>query len=198
MLITKSRDNAYNWDILHKSINDNGVGRMIFTTDAYSTSSNPYASTTPTSSVFSFSADFYGASDNVTYCFAEKKGYSKFGSYTGNANTDGTFIYTGFKPAWFLVKRTDSTSEWNMYDNKRNPHNETNLELEANTSDAEANVSGRQIDLVSNGIKIRGGSAFINESGGSYIYMAFSENPISLHQQEYQQLQGNYAIIKTF
>ena len=73
VLITKSRDNAYNWDILHKSINDNGVGRMIFTTDAYTTSSNPYASTTPTSSVFSFSADFYGASDNVTYCFAEKK-----------------------------------------------------------------------------------------------------------------------------
>ena len=66
-----------------------------------------------------------------------------------------------------------------MYDNKRNPHNETNLELEANTSDAEANVSGRQIDLVSNGIKIRGGSAFINESGGSYIYMAFSESPFT-------------------
>jgi hypothetical protein len=176
VLITKSRDNAYNWDILHKSINDNGVGRMIFTTSAYSTGSSPYANTTPTASVFSFNANFYGASDNVTYCFAEKKGFSKFGSYTGNGSADGPFIYTGFKPSFLLIKRTDAAYHWYIHDNKRNPFNVMDKELYPSQSSAEGTAVTK--DFLSNGIKIRGTQVSQNASGGNYIYMAFAENPL--------------------
>jgi len=176
VLITKSRDNAYNWDILHKSINDNGVGRMIFTTSAYSTGSSPYANTTPTASVFSFNANFYGASDNVTYCFAEKKGFSKFGSYTGNGSADGPFIYTGFKPSFLLIKRTDAAYHWYIHDNKRNLFNVMDKELYPSQSSAEGTAVTK--DFLSNGIKIRGTQVSQNASGGNYIYMAFAENPL--------------------
>ena len=176
VLITKSRDNAYNWDILHKSINDNGVGRMIFTSSAYSTGSSPYASTTPTSSVFSFSADFYGASDNVTYCFAEKKGFSKFGSYTGNGSTDGSFVYTGFKPALLIRKRTDASNDWYINDNKRAGYNPQNDYLFPNSTQAESAL--QRFDFLSNGFKIRTTDGGDNASGGTYIYMAFAENPL--------------------
>jgi hypothetical protein len=114
---------------------------------------------------------------DIAYCFAEKKGYSKFGTYTGNGNSDGTFVYTGFRPAWVMLKETSGTSDWSIYDNKREPFNLADSTLEANTSDAEAVVSGRPIDMLSNGFKLRGDSSFTNESGATYIYMAFAESP---------------------
>ena len=177
VLITKSRDNAYNWDILHHSINDNGSGRFTFTSNGYLTGSNPYANTTPTASVFSFNANFYGVSDNVTYCFAEKKGYSKFGSYTGNGSTDGTFVYTGFRPAWVMIKRTDSADNWVINDNKRLGYNVDNNELFANLNNAED--TNNVIDLLSNGFKLRHSAGRHNGSGGSYIYMCFAESPFT-------------------
>jgi hypothetical protein len=111
----------------------------------------------------------------IAYCFAEKTGYSKFGSYTGNGNADGTFVYTGFKPAWVLHKRTDSTSEWFMFDNKRLGYNPDNYRIMANLSDTEADPGG--YDLLSNGFKLRFTSGNANGSGNSYIFMAFAENP---------------------
>jgi len=180
VLITKSRDNTYNWDILHHSINDNGVGRMTFTTNGYLTGSNPYASTTPTSSVFSFSADFYGASNNVTYCFAEKKGFSKFGKYIGNGSSDGTFVYTGFKPAFILIKCTSTTTNWLMRDNKRDPFNESITPLSPNLNLGESSFtpSINEVDILSNGFKLRDTYVDQNQSGSTYIYMAFAENPL--------------------
>ena len=180
VLITKSRDNTYNWDILHKSINDDGVGRMTFTTNGYLTGSNPYASTTPTSSVFSFSADFYGASNNVTYCFAEKKGFSKFGKYIGNGSSDGTFVYTGFKPAFILIKCTSTTTNWLMRDNKRDPFNESITPLSPNLNLGESSFtpSINEVDILSNGFKLRDTYVDQNQSGSTYIYMAFAENPL--------------------
>ena len=112
----------------------------------------------------------------VSYCFAEKKGFSKFGSYTGNGSTDGTFVYTGFKPAYFMIKRTDSTGSWIIHDNKRSFYNVTSHDLYANLSDAE--VSGNRFDFVSNGVKLRNNITNMNASGGTYIYMAFAENPL--------------------
>jgi len=178
VLITKALNKTYNWDVLHKSINDNGAGRMILnTTGALDTGSNPYASTTPTSSVFSFSADFYGASNIVAYCFAEKQGYSKFGSYTGNGNADGTFVYTGQKSAFIMIKRTDAAADWEMYDNKRLGFNDDNPPLYANLNNAEG--SNDRIDILSNGFKIVTTSGNLGASGGTYIYMAFAESPFT-------------------
>jgi hypothetical protein len=114
----------------------------------------------------------------IAYCFASIKGYSKFGSYTGNASTNGTFIYTGFKPAFILIKRTDSTADWYLQDNVRNQNfNGDPKTLQPNTTSNEATIGTWSIDNLSNGFKIRESNAAINASGGTYIYMAFAENP---------------------
>ena len=114
------------------------------------------------------------------YCFAEVKGFSKFGSYTGNGSTDGTFIYTGFKPAFLIVKRTDNINNWTMYDNKRaNSFNEITHTLIANASDAEAtSTTDDDCDFLSNGVKMRCSNNGSNGSGATYIYMAFAEEPL--------------------
>ena len=115
---------------------------------------------------------------NICYCFAEKKGYSKFGSYTGNASTNGPFIYTGFKPAWVLQKNytNGSSNDWTLADNKRTGYNEINKRIVPNDSAAEA--TNNQIDFVSNGFKIRGSESNANGNNNTYIYMAFAENPL--------------------
>ena len=113
----------------------------------------------------------------VAYCFAEKTGYSKFGSYTGNGNADGTFIYTGFKPAVIIIKRTDSTGNWNIIDNKRLGRNPNNPRLTPNANTAEDSADATT-DILSNGFKLKSTSQYVNYSGGSYIYMAFAEAPL--------------------
>ena len=113
----------------------------------------------------------------INYCFKEVQGYSKFGSYTGNGNADGPFVYTGFKPAWVMIRRTDAVENWIMLDNKREPFNVVTKRLYADTSGAES-TSGTRMDFVSNGFKLRQSVGDINTSGGTYIYMAFAENPL--------------------
>ena len=113
--------------------------------------------------------------DFVMYCFHSVEGYSKVGSYTGNADADGPFIYTGFRPAYFLQKRVDATASWLIYDDKRDPYNEADTFLRANTINADD--SGVPIDIVSNGFKIRSSNTSINGSGGTMLYLAFAESP---------------------
>ena len=125
---------------------------------------------------------------HIAYCFAEKTGYSKIGSYNGNGNVDGNFLYLGFKPAFFMYKRTDTLGNWGMKDNKRsgssalqdfgqfNPNQTENPS--ANLNNVENKASGFAVDFLSNGIKIRGGDGNLNTNGGSYIYMAFAEAPL--------------------
>ena len=117
----------------------------------------------------------------IAYMFDEVKGYSKFGSYTGNGNADGPFVYTGFKPAWLMIKRSDADGEnWQMFDNKRDGFNNgssSNKMLKANVSETEDTNSTGFLDLLSNGFKIRESAARHNASGGYYIYMAFAEHP---------------------
>ena len=116
---------------------------------------------------------------HVAYCFAEKQGYSKFGTYVGNGDANGPFVYTGFKPAFVLIKRTDSADNWFLYDTKRSPFNEADEYIRANITNAEGS-NNFQIDMLSNGFKTRNSGSFIgalNASGGSYIYMAFAEHP---------------------
>jgi hypothetical protein len=112
----------------------------------------------------------------VAYLWSEKQGFSKFGSYTGNGNADGPFVYTGFKPAMIITKRTDTTGNWLLYDNKRDTDNIVEQYLMPHSSNAEATAS--YWDFLSNGFKNRtGASAATNASGGTYIYMAFAEAP---------------------
>ena len=121
---------------------------------------------------------FTNGNGMIAYCFAEKKGYSKFSSYIGNGNADGTFVYTGFKPAFVLLKQSTSTTQWFMLDNKRNTYNVVNDRLRPDTSDA-GSTSLDFMDFTSNGFKMRGTYNGYNVSGGTYIYMAFAESPFT-------------------
>ena len=146
-------------------------------TDAAAVSSTPYAGT-PTDTLFSINNSVIGGYTNViSYCFAEKTGYSKFGSYVGNGNADGTFVYTGFKPAWLLIKKSSASGNgWFLMDTKTNTYNPKSIFFQANLSNAETDVD--RMDILSNGFKPRYDWSIINESGATYIYMAFAEAPL--------------------
>ena len=111
----------------------------------------------------------------IAYCFHSVDGFSKFGSYTGNGSADGPFVYTGFRPAFVMIKRTDSGASWFMFDSKINSTNIVDNYFAADLTIAEATFDAQ--DFVSNGFKIRSTSPVWNASGGTYIYMAFAENP---------------------
>jgi len=133
--------------------------------------------TAPTSSVFTVGGDngTNGSSDNmISYLWTEKQGFSKFGSYTGNGNADGAFIYTGFRPAWVMIKGTAADLSWTIYDNKRG-YNPDNAYLLGDANDAEA--SDKDIDILSNGFKPRTSNSAVGTDGNTYLYMAFAEAP---------------------
>ena len=181
LILKKASASGTDWFVYHKSI---GANYYLGLNQTYEKQDQILAwnDTAPTSSVFSVGS---GGSSNgsgatmITYCFAEKQGYSKFGSYTGNGNADGTFVYTGFKPAFFICKRyNDAGYDWLMYDNKRQvSFNVVDDFLKPNLADAETTGNANQsLDFLSNGVKFRGNGASSNGSA-SYIYMAFAENP---------------------
>ena len=172
--IVKRRDANASWVFFTTAID--GTLDYLFLNDT--ASAGNLTQNLPTSSVFSLTA---GSDNNasggtfVSYCFAEIEGYSKIGKYTGNGSTDGTFVYTGFTPAWVMYKNSSSVADWLIYDTKR-IHSGTQLDyLEPNTTDVEGFLA---IDVLSNGFKLREASgAKFNASGDTYIYMAFAENP---------------------
>ena len=179
MIIVKGRDTASNWQVGHSSLGWTQSIRLN-QTGASASRTISWNDTDPTSSVFSVGtdSDCNTNTDNyIAYCFAEKKGFSKFGSYTGNGSTDGTFVYTGFKPAWVMVKTTGDNS-WLIFDNKRSTFNLTQKYLYADASDAENDASTQGIDILSNGFKSRNSNTGTNQSGTTYIYMCFAENPL--------------------
>jgi hypothetical protein len=178
-IILRDRNNVSDWYVGHDGIG--WTDRLKLNTTASTASSvTLWNNTAPTSSVFTISSGLnFNGSPTIAYCFAEKKGFSKFGSYTGNGSTDGTFVYTGFKPAFVLVKNTqNSDALWYLFDNKRNSFNLVNTALYPNSSVVEG-ISGSSImDFVSNGFKLRGSSGGTNPSGETMIYMAFAEQPL--------------------
>ena len=177
MIIFKVRDGATAWVVYHKNVGPT-KGLFLNTNGTGSTVSAYFQDTNPTSSVFSVGsdADTNGSSKSmITYCFAEKTGFNKFGSYIGNGDANGTFVYTGFKPAFVMLKNTTTAASWLMYDNKRLGYNVDNNELVANTADDEETYD--QIDILSNGFKMRANGTSTNKSGDTFIYMAFAENP---------------------
>jgi hypothetical protein len=187
VIIFKNRDDTNVWATYHQGIGNNE--KLVLNTTAAEDEDGSFMNgTLPTSSVFSVGASVNtnGSSDNyVAYCFAEKQGYSKFGKYVGNGNVNGPFVYLGFQPAWILLKRSDSTSDWYIIDNKRSASGGANVNvytLYPNLSDAESTGEAEStygIDFLSNGFKIRASHASRNTSGDTYIYMAFAENPFT-------------------
>jgi len=182
MIITKARSNAYDWYIYHASIGNTKAIYLNLTNAESGASANFWNNTTPTSSVWTAGGNVFNNNYTfVTYAFAEKKGYSKFGSYTGNGNADGTFIYTGFKPALFIIKALASGENWRIFDNKRSTSgfNPIGNSLRPNSSDAEVTGTDQEIDFLSNGVKLRTTSGEINPSGTTFVFMAFAESPFT-------------------
>ena len=181
VILVKNRSEVYGWQMYHPGLGGNNKYISINSSDAVATDTASWNNTAPTSSVFSVGAsDANNKNTNniIAYCYAEKKGYSKFGSYIGNGNANGRFVYTGFKPSFVLIKNiTDAGELWEMFDNKRIGYNPKNHRLYASTNDAE-DTSAERLDLLSNGFKIRTTGSHVNESGDTMIYMAFAENPI--------------------
>ncbi len=179
-IIVKRTDTASAWEVFHSSISNMKNSYIeLNSTNAVASASTIWGGTDPTSTTFHVGTDgsTNGSSGNyIAYCFAEKKGYSKFESYTGNGSTDGVFCFTGMKTSFVMIKRTDSSNEWLMFDNKRSDINVVNELLRANNSAAELTTDD-YLDFTAQGFKIRRSAPDCNASGGSYIYMAFAENP---------------------
>jgi hypothetical protein len=187
-IMVKATDATESWPVGHAYMNSSSPWdyyAYLNTTAAAASDSAYYADVSPTSTVFSVgnNSSINSASNTyIAYCFAPKKGYSKFGSYLGNGDADGTYVYTGFRPAYVMNKRTNSTAAWKIHNNKvpLSRGNVCNLGLSANTTAAESAVDGpdRQLDFLSNGFKWRATDTDVNNSGSTYIYMAFAESPL--------------------
>ena len=181
-IIVKTRSSNDHWAVYHQNVGNTKILYLNLTNSA-ATSSNYWNNTTPTSTVFSIGSDNKTgkSGDNyVAYVFSDVDGFSKFGSFVGNGNDNGTFVYTGFSVAWLMIKRSDgSNTNWTILDNKRNTFNVTNARLFSNSSEAET-VSGSgvgQVDLLSNGFKARDSHVDGNGNGNNYVYFAFAEAP---------------------
>ena len=180
MIITKMRSNAESWGVYNVHIGNTKYLKLDVT-DAPDTSSVVWNNTTPTNSVFSVgsSALTNGSSKTyVDYIFSDVKGYSKFGKYTGNGNADGPFAYTGFRPAWIMIKNVSQSQNWYIYDNKRSPSNVADDHIYADLPNAEVADASFVIDILSNGFKMRNSNDGWNGSGEDYMYMAFAESPM--------------------
>lgn len=175
MIITKTTA-AGGWTVYHKSLG-NAAYLILNTTAAQVTGATTvWNSTSPTSSVFTLGSAFSSLGNMVAYCFAEVAGFSKFGSYTGNASTDGPFVYCGFRPRWILIKNASAaTFNWFVWDTSRDTYNAAGNVLLPNDSSAE--ITNRPIDILSNGFKIRATDTHTNGSGNTMIFAAFAETP---------------------
>jgi len=176
-IMTKCRSAVEQWIVQHGSLG--ATKHLILDSNAAeSTAGNRWNDTTPTTSVYSIGtdADVNGNTETfIDYVFASVQGFSKVGgSYKGNGANN--FIYTGFSPAWVMIKKTDDTHDWHIFDNKRDAYNERDSWLEANTSNAEATSSNYVVDFLSNGFKTGSGSG-LNGNGETFIYMAFADAP---------------------
>ena len=177
VVLVKERTGTRAWIMYHSSLGANKYLQLASTQVAL-TNTDLFGNTTPTSSVFTVSDN--GTSDSgddyVAYCFSEVAGYSKFGSYTGNGSSNGPFVFTGFRASFIIIKNTDRSAPWYIFDTKRNPHNEALKTLSANSIAAEATDSNF-LDIFSNGFKIRNSGTYRNGNNETLIYLAFAESP---------------------
>ena len=179
-MIVKNLSAVDNWLVYHQSLGNTKYLKLNGT-NAAQTSTAPWNDTSPTSTLFSIgdSTSTNGSGNSlIAYCFAPVQGYSKFGIYEGWANSDGPFVNCGFRPAWVLIKGTGNTWDWEGFDNKRKGYNGSggNKCLQPSNVAAE---STEDIDLLSNGFKIRDSGNRMNQTGYDYVYAAFAEQPIA-------------------
>ena len=181
MVIVKKRGAVGDWPVYHSGLTSASYCLFLDGTNAQQTDTPPtWNNTSPTSSVFSIGSNSQlnvSGIATVAYCFSEVAGYSKFGSYVGNGSADGPFVYCGFRPRYVMVKMSSSTGDWRILDTTRNTFNAANSALFPNLSDAEASTTLIDIDITSNGFKLRNSLSTLNASGGTYIFMAFAEAP---------------------
>jgi hypothetical protein len=178
MLIMKDYTSTTNWAIWHKGLSNLAQNWLQFDTNGENGNSTAFNNTAPNSSVVSLSNSylFNSNQDCIMYAFAEVEGFSKFGTYTANSSTDGPFVYTGFKPAFVMVKARNMGQEWVITDSERGSYNVNDKALFPNNSNSES--TSNAVDYLSNGFKIRtAGDGTNYNSGQTYIYVAFAENP---------------------
>jgi len=176
MVIVKQRSGAEAWVVGHQNLTgwnyilnlNSTAAQFIPSTQCLGTPTSTNIVVGPNAATNSNTATY------VAYCWAEIAGFSKFGSYTGNGSASGAFVYTGFRPSYILLKRTDAANVWLIGDSKRDGYNSANKQLQAQATNTESNFD---IDYLSNGFKLRNTDSYLNASGGTYIYMAFAESP---------------------
>ena len=172
--------NTNEWYSYFKAIGGGTHWIALESTGAKVDDANMWNDTDATSTVFTVgnSGGSNGSGvEYIDYCFKEVQGYSKFSSFTGNGNADGTFVYTGFKPAWLMIKETVSGGGWGMWDNKRTPTNAMTIRLLANTNAADDTSTDNSVDFLSNGFKMRTSSGSFNQASTDIVYMAFAQSP---------------------
>ena len=178
MMWIKNIDRVKAWTFYHEGI---GNTHSLSQTDAGKyDEDNRFNDTTPTSSVFSVGDSDetnYNGDDHIAYCFAQVEGFSTIGTYIGNGNADGTFVYTGFRPAWVLMKRFDASDSWAVADNRRSPDNPVDDRIAIDSTGAHG-TDVDMCDFLANGFKLRTNDSQFNADGGTYIYIAFAECPL--------------------
>ena len=175
VIIIKVRDRTGEWPVFHSALN---ISKTLYLEQSAAQSAGHWNSTAPTSSVFTIGDSAYvnGSGDPyVAYCFTSIEGYSAFGSYTGNGSSDGPFVYTRFRPAFIMGKRSDASNGWFMFDSSRDSFNVADTYLAANANAADQTFTFA--DFLSNGFKLRATTSDWNGSGGNIVYMAFAEHP---------------------
>jgi hypothetical protein len=182
IVLVKDLSASASWRMFTEMTGNQSQLALDQTSAADSGNTTMWNSTSPTNTTFSIGThpNVNTSSNNyIAYCFSPVRGFSSMGSYIGNGSADGSFIYTnGMKPSWLMIKRTDLADSWFMYDNKRSSFNVVDDYLIANGSGAEVSTSAVNLDFLSNGFKIRNTDGGHNNSGGTYIYIAFAESPI--------------------
>ena len=180
MIIVKNIDASQNWFVYHSGLGATNLIRLNMYNASLS-SSGSWNNTAPTNLVFSVGTESgtnQSGSTHVAYCFKSINGYSKIGTYVGNGNADGTFIYTGFKPAMMFFKKTSgSVANWQWWDNKRDPDNPVENAYHPDSNDADGSPD-QDIDFLSNGFKIRSNQHHLNNANTTYIYYAVAEEPL--------------------
>jgi hypothetical protein len=167
------------WEVYHQNMNSSGnayLGRLLLNSSAaYTTTSASWNNTAPTQDTVTLGSDWAGSFGMVAYLWTEVAGFSKFGSYIGNGNADGPFVYTGFRPAFVLIKNVSTTTDWNLFDSARNTYNGLGIYTAVDLSSSEYN--NYIVDFVANGFKVRNGTGGVNNSAQTYIFAAFAEAP---------------------
>jgi hypothetical protein len=180
-VVAKSVGGAHSWRVWHKDLTSAAYIMYLDASDAQASEATAWNSTAPTSSVISLGSSNgtnKSSTENIIYSWHSVEGFSKFGKYTGNGSADGPFVWCGFRPAYVLIKVSSTSGSWFVYDTARDTYNASKLQLFPNLTSAEDTSSTYDIDIVSNGFKIRSSNGNINTSSGTHIFMAFAEHPL--------------------